>query len=257
MRWRALVRLVALLCAAGSARAQDAVVDSLLAAEGCDGITELNSVFFADGSAMLDDVARRRLAQNVQILSACPRLGVTIYGWTDGCGTHRSDTERDPALSGRRARAVARHYVQARIGPGQVLHRRGWGEDVCSGKNETPDYRARRADSIPSPGRAISAARRTALAGVPCDSIRTLPLLESERRNVDVRTPFEDAVEAASVLRRCDTLRVALCSPTRTFGWSSLFQLGVDSDRIVEDASLCETVEHSDRAVGIVLPSDE
>ena len=238
---RVVIGLAAWLCTAGSASAQDTVADPVLAVEGCDGITELNSVFFAAGSASLDDAARRRLRQNVQILRACSRLAVSVYGWTDGCVPGQREVEReDETLSLRRAFAVARHYIGAEIGPGQVVGWRGVGEDACVGAkySHTDPARGRRADSMPSPGRALSAARRTAVAAMSCDApdlpTITLGYADGDGSQPELTTAGRARlVELTHLIYRCDALRISVCYPPderrRFLGRSPAFVDPVDA----------------------------
>ncbi len=112
----------------------------------CATITELNPVNFDFGASTLTATARGRLDENIEILRRCPTICVTINGYADD---QETDVDR---LSQRRADAARDYYIAQGI-PATRLRAVGRGRDPNANSKEDPgpgDYRARRADSIPS-----------------------------------------------------------------------------------------------------------
>ena len=124
----------------------------------CAGVRELNSVFFARGSAALrldadgpgGRVMRLRLDENVAVLERCPTITVRVFGYA-----HASEGETvDLALSQSRADAVRDHYLAGGIAADRVTDASGRGvapeARVGTDTAERPPNGARRVDSIPS-----------------------------------------------------------------------------------------------------------
>jgi hypothetical protein len=87
------------------------------------GETVLRNVFFASGSALLDDRSRHELQRLFDLLRDQPSLRIRIGGHTDDVGAD-TDNQR---LSEARARAVRDYLVAAGISP-ERLEYRGYGE---------------------------------------------------------------------------------------------------------------------------------
>ena len=83
----------------------------------------LRNVFFASGSAALDERSEAELRQPLRLLADNPGLRILIGGHTDDVG---SDTDNQ-RLSEERARTVRDYLVTAGVAP-QQLEYRGYGE---------------------------------------------------------------------------------------------------------------------------------
>ena len=103
-------------------------------ASGCEVMApiELSPVYFATESAVLDDLAKRTLDENVAILSEYPDLQVDITGHADS----RGPEEYNMGLSQRRAESVRRYLEDAGVNPAN-LNALGFGESRPVASNET------------------------------------------------------------------------------------------------------------------------
>ena len=129
------------------AAAQDVPASSPAYTIPCDELTELNSVYFAEGSAALDGAARARLAENIVLLQRCPSVTVSVSAYTDPCGGDGDRLE----VSARRAAAVRNHYFDADVAPDRVGWCVGRGEDAgsCGTSRQERIPRGRRTDTVP------------------------------------------------------------------------------------------------------------
>ena len=100
-------------------------------ADGCE-IIKLKPVFFATESADLDERAKQKLDESIEILARHPNLEVEIGGHADSRGTE----EYNMALSVRRAEAV-RTYLELKGVKPTNLTVRGYGESKPVASNET------------------------------------------------------------------------------------------------------------------------
>jgi outer membrane protein OmpA-like peptidoglycan-associated protein len=108
----------------------------------CMSVSEMNSAFFGRNSSTLTDEAQKSLQENVDILSQCPNLSVSVEGFA-APGERNSQS-----LSQDRAQAVADFYSNNGV-EGSRISTSGEGqvEGVTTKKGGTREYR--RADSIP------------------------------------------------------------------------------------------------------------
>ena len=108
----------------------------------CMSVSEMNSAFFGRNSSTLTDEAQKSLQENVDILSQCPNLSVSVEGFA-APGERNSQS-----LSEDRAQAVADFYSNNGV-EGSRISTSGEGrvEGVTTKKGGTREYR--RADSIP------------------------------------------------------------------------------------------------------------
>lgn len=146
---------VAWACASCRTAVPDPVLDpetrADLNAVPCEDVRDLDSVFFARGSAALSDEARHKLAQNLYLLRRCPGVRVAVYGYTDYTA---EETRAADELSRARAEAVRSQYARGGLDPSQVWRVAGLGTDPASLLTEADvregPARSRRADTIPT-----------------------------------------------------------------------------------------------------------
>ena len=107
----------------GGRAAEPFLLDIALQPLKAGGELVLRNVFFASGSALLDDRSRHELQRLFDLLQDQPTLRIRIGGHTDDVG---SDTD-NLRLSAARARTVRDYLVDAGVAP-ERLEYRGYGE---------------------------------------------------------------------------------------------------------------------------------
>lgn len=114
--------------------------------ETCD-VAELNTVYFASGSAALDERTRSLLDENVDKLLEQPACNVFIEGYTDSSEGEEFGT----GLAGQRVERVADYYLLAGISEARMqLRNRGVAVPDCSKEDPGPGCaRNRFVESIP------------------------------------------------------------------------------------------------------------
>ena len=209
-----------ILCAAGltTAAAQDVPADSPAYAIPCDELTELNSVYFVEGSAAFAAPAEgkrtmeERIAENAELLRRCPRVAARAYGYIErACGRRVLPAERDTALATQRAQKVRALLIEAEVGAAQIGRVQGVGVDagVCL-KGEQQTSRSRRADLIPLRDLLPEAGRRRELDSLVCGEnmfSASIPAGRVERSETTSRV----RMEFAYLLRRCKSASLFVC----------------------------------------------
>lgn len=99
--------------------------------DGCQAI-ELNNVYFAIESAVLNDYAKRALDASASVLASNAEARVEVGGHTDSSGPE----DYNMKLSQRRAEAVRQYLVQAGVDLSRLTVR-GYGESQPISSNET------------------------------------------------------------------------------------------------------------------------
>ncbi len=97
----------------------------------------LRNVFFASGSAALDQRSERELQQLFRLLKEQPSLRILIGGHTDDVGSAADNS----VLSDARAKAVRDYLINAGISASRLQHR-GYGEDKPVVPNDSEANRA-------------------------------------------------------------------------------------------------------------------
>jgi outer membrane protein OmpA-like peptidoglycan-associated protein len=93
-------------------------------------------VYFAVGSAALDDDAQRQLQWFVQQMQPYPQAMIQVQGFTDSTGSEATNT----SLSGQRATNVTGYLVTLGIA-GSRLTTQGFGSDYAAASNASGEGR--------------------------------------------------------------------------------------------------------------------
>ncbi len=134
----------------GQLVATDAAVDEKFDTEGCEGrfevLSRTGNIYFASGSARLDDASEPLLKELLDITSKCPGIEVEVAGHTDSVGA----SSYNQRLSEQRARSVADYLIRNGIAP-ERLSAKGYGEAEPVASNDTADGKAknRRIEFLP------------------------------------------------------------------------------------------------------------
>ena len=110
--------------------------------EACKGRFEILSrtgnIYFAAGSARLDDKSAPLLNSLIDIISRCPGLLIEVGGHTDSDGSDATNQR----LSEARANAVTRFILARGIDAGRIVSK-GYGETMPAFANDTPEHKSR------------------------------------------------------------------------------------------------------------------
>ncbi len=114
---------------------------SLPAPAGATAINDSERVFFASGSAELDDAAKRVLdRQFAVVVNFSPRFGIIIYGHTD----HKEvpGGQESLALGEERAQAVKNYYISKGIAAKRIeIMSYGWFRPAYPKSGDWPKHR--------------------------------------------------------------------------------------------------------------------
>lgn len=118
----------------GQSSAQDALAQRFVA-------QVPNTVFFATGSAKLDEAAKTTLNRQAHWINAFPEVWFSVYGHTDLVGTEAANS----SLGERRAKAVISYLTDQGVNGGRLKSMRSFGESRPLVPTPKPNAQNRRA----------------------------------------------------------------------------------------------------------------